>query len=374
VSYREEYIEKYNRIKSIINEADGIVLYGNSVVSCIIKTAVKELGINKPCAVFNNGKFLDPSLSFAGNNVVILCSVRKETRLSMIEDSKIYFDNCPIFDFFPIYYVWIVDLIKREVDSDIFAETLFLCEKEETIPNIDSINTVFCNLRCKECSNGIQYRKEKYSIPVESQIYHLNRITEKLAITQCNFQGGEVFIDKNFGRYLVEHAKNPRVAILTIATNGTILPSDDLFRIIKGIGAMIRISDYGDLSKKKNELIEKCNVFGIPCFIFPMAEKWRKFGDYYSRGRSETELRNICKECCFGTHDLMFLNDKLFCCLRTLYGSVVGENESVKLNTLNLDEDFSADYLKRFCSGENLWRMCDYCDFPMEIIEPAEQM
>lgn len=269
----------------------------------------------------------------------------------------------------------IFTVVNRLCDHEIFAETLCLCRQDKCIPNIDSINTLFCNLRCKECSNGIQYRKEKRRISVESQVHHLRKLTDKLPINQCNFQGGEVFTDVNFSNFVKEHSYNPRICIFTVATNGTILPNDEVFEVIKNTGSMIRISDYGAISKQKQAIIDKCSEFDIPCFIFPMAKTWKKFGEYTKRERTEEQLKHICHECCFGTHDLMFVDDKIFCCLRTLFADAVGDNnDAMTANTLNLNSDFTTEELTNFVNGKELWRMCDYCDYPMEEIQPAEQI
>ena len=227
-----------------------------------------------------------------------------DSRYVLLQNPKVGFADA-------IYYYWLTNIIKRKCDYEELAETLILCREDKCIPNIDSINTFFCNLKCKECSNGIQYRKEKKKIAADSQIYYLKKMTDKLPISQCNFQGGEVFTDVNFSEFIEKHSYNSRVAIFTVATNGTILPKDDVFEVIRNTGCMIRISDYGILSKHKQDIIEKCKEFNIPCFTFPMAEKWRKFGEYKKRNRSESELREICSRCCFGTHDLMFVDNKI---------------------------------------------------------------
>lgn len=376
-AFEEKLLEEYRDQCPELNKADEVVLYGNSVIASFLKTVIRDLGWeNFSCPVFDSGRFIGgETVAAEGRLVVFLCSMRAATRRSMAADAARYFPEAPVYDFFPLYYRWITKSVHREIDSERFAETLFLCRKEEAIPNIDSINTLYCNLNCKECSNGIPYRKDRRRIPVESQIRHLNRITDKMAIAQCNFQGGEVFTDVDFPEFLYAHSRNSRLAVLTIATNATILPPDNVFRTIRRSGAMIRISDYGTLSVQKERLIRKCSEFNIPNFIFPMAEKWRKFGTYEKRGRSAEELRAVQEQCCFGTHDLMFLDDRLYCCLRTLYGSVFDAgNSDVQANTLKLDSDFSDEELRRIVGGEQLWRMCDYCDAPMELIEPAEQI
>ena len=127
--------------------------------------------------------------------------------------------------------------------------------------------------------------------------------------------------------------------------------------------------------KKKDEIIAKCAEFDIPCFTFPMAETWKKFGEYKKRNRTEEENKKACTSCCFGTHDLMFVDDKIYCCLRTLFASAIGEDtEEMRANTLDLDSNITLEQLQNFVDGKNLWRMCDYCDSPMEDVEPAEQL
>lgn len=367
---------EYKVQKEIIQKTKAVVLYGNSIVACIMEKAIKQLSLSNEIYLFDNGRYLHNKKCKCDSPVVILCSSRKNTRLSMREDTKDYFASSAIFDFFAIYYQWIVSVIKRKCDYNVFAETLLLCRNEECIHNIDSINTLYCNLRCKECSNGVQYRKSnKRIIKADSQVFYLERMTRYLPICQCNFQGGEVFTDVHFSDFIEKHATNPRVAIFTIATNGTMLPGDDVFRVIRDTGCMIRISDYGPVSRKKADIMAKCEEFNIPCFTFPFAEQWRRFGEYRKRNRPENELKDIQKKCCFGTHDMMFVDDKIYCCLRTLFASAVEDsNDAMIANTLDLDSDFTKEQLLSFVRGDNLWKMCDYCDYPMEVIEPAEQL
>lgn len=377
MKYRDHYTNKYNEQKDVIRRATDIVLYGNSFVACLMKTVLSELKYNKRVYIFDKGKFIDDTELLTddySNVVVLLCSLRKTVRVSMEKDSRIFFPGAQIVDYFPIYYIWATEILMRDCDSDMFANTVHECEIDSAIPNIDSINTLFCNLNCKECSNGIQYRNNKRKIPVDSMEYYLRKITDKLPVLSCNFQGGEVFTDSGFDKVLNCHAKNPRICFFTVSTNGAILPNDNIFSAIKKIGAVVRISDYGELSSQKERIMEKCSEFKIPCFCYPRAEKWRKFGELKRRNRSEDELKEISRQCFFGTHDLMFLENRFYCCMRTLVGSILEEdNEDIIKNTLDLDSDFTLDDLKAIISGKNLWKMCDYCDWPMNIIDPAEQ-
>lgn len=377
MDYKEEFCGEFTKQASKLSDAKVIILYGNSIIACILKVAMADLGFRAECVIFDNGRFLSECRYDLKESsmLIIACSSRFATRESMRKDASVYFPNVEVIDYFAIYYQWVTCIIKRQCNYDEFAKALMACREDKCIANIDSINTLFCNLRCKECSNGIQFRKEKRIIAADSQVVHLKKLTDKMPISQCNFQGGEVFTDVGFSKFVQKHSHNPRVVIFTVATNGTIMPKDEVFQVLRQTGCMVRISDYGDISKQKQAIIEKCKMFNIPCFTFPMAEQWRKFGEYRKRNRTESELKKICSECCFGTHDLMFVDDRLYCCLRTLYANAVGDtNDAIIANTLDLDAEFTVEELDEFIHGRELWRMCDYCDFPMEVITPAEQL
>ena len=218
MKYLDILEREYREQKEAIDKGTAIVLYGNSIIACILKVAVRQLEFEKPCVVFDKGNFLECNeFTVTGSEVVITCSSRIATRESMQRDAEKFFSGATVCDFYAIYYKWITDCVKRDCDYEVLAETLCLCKEEKCVNNIDSINTLYCNLRCKECHNGIPQRKEKRIIDADSQVRHLKKMTDRMPINQCNFQGGEVFTDPNFGTFMEKHAKNARVAIFTIA-------------------------------------------------------------------------------------------------------------------------------------------------------------
>jgi hypothetical protein len=293
----------------------------------------------------------------------------------MRESCAVQFSEYPVFDWFAVYFRWLTDTVKRDCDYGILAETITAVRNENSIPNIDSINTTLCNLNCKHCSNGIQYRTEKKFLSIERQISALEKLTGIMPISVCNLQGGEPLLAKNFPDLLRRHAQNPKIAVLTIATNGAILPRKEIMSAVLETGAMFRISDYGELSKKKTEIFESAEAIGIPCELYPRAESWVIYGDITPRKRDVSQNRSIAASCFFGTKDLMLYDGKLFCCCRTLFAEALGlDAPAVRANTLDLDGGFGKTELDRIVGGEDLWQICDYCDWPMKTVPPAEQL
>ena len=196
-----------------------------------------------------------------------------------------------------------------------------------------------------------------------------------MPVSYCNIQGGEPLLDSCLTERLLLHAKNAKIAFITLATNGTILPSDEVFQAIRDSGIMIRISDYGKLSIKKEMLIQKAKEFLIPCDIYTRSLSWVSYGDFKAHGRTEEMNSNIASNCHFGTKDLMLYDGKLYCCCRTLFANAIGiENEAVLKNVLDVMGIFNRHDLEGIIFGRKLNRMCDYCDYPMKTIGVAEQI
>jgi len=356
--------------------ADEIVLYGKTDVLPVIETALETLGSTSSFRVFDSGSFADGGVVVSDRHrVILLCGMRAKTRDSMRQDAAVYFPKAPSFDFLAVYYAWLVYCVKRDCSLEELAETLLEVRADRTIHNIDSINTTFCTLNCKECSNGIQYRRNKKHISLERQIRSLNALTELLPISYCNLQGGEPLLDQRLTECLNAHAHNARIAFLSLATNGTIVPSNEVMQALRDSGTMLRISDYGSLSGKKAELLQKAACFSVPCDTYRRAESWLSYGELRPHGRTEVDNRAIMQNCHFGTKDLMLYDGRLYCCCRTLFADACGaEIDAAYRNVIDLFRPFTRYDLDGIISGRELSRMCDYCDYPMMSVSPAEQV
>jgi hypothetical protein len=372
-----EYLNReFNLQLKIIADSDEVILYGQTIISTILETALREFGFsNKQIRIFDQGEFLDNKINPSNTRkVIILCGLREKTRESMRNAAVDFFPNSNYFDFYPLCYAWMTQIIKRDCDHNILADTFLAARDERAIHNIDSINTTNCNLNCKECSNGIQYRSDKKNIPVDEHISNLERLTNASPIAYCNMQGGEPLMQKNFSEIMLKHSQNPRIAFFTISTDGGIPPTDDVMRAVRRSTAMFRISNYGELSRQKSIILDKSLALGIPCELYPRAESWVAYGELEPHNRTEFHNKEISKACFFGTKDLMFYDGQLFCCCRTLFAEAVGlDNHATRSNILDIRKEFSQSDLNDIVKGTHLHLMCDYCDWPMKTVQPAEQ-
>ena len=368
----KEFVEQ----KKILENVDVLILFGKTVLNVMIINVLREIGFgNINIKIFDKKKFEDGyKLCKEERKMIILCAMRKKVLRSMEEDCKNIFPGIPFFDSFAIYFHWVTTYCFRDCDYEVLADTLMDVRRENVIHGIDCINTTFCNMNCEECSNGIPLRKVRKHISNEIIVSSIEKVTNIKSLCNCNIQGGEAFLNTNLTDLISQISQNPRIAFITLATNGTITPTEECVMAMKKAGVLIRISDYGELSKKKNEIKSLVAERYVPCDGYARAERWSSYGNFYDRRRSERENCDIASKCFFGTNDLMLYDGKLFCCCRTLYAEGMGvENEIIKDNVIDLQSMKDSNKLLDVINGKYLHKMCDYCDFPMQEIVPGKQ-
>lgn len=374
---REQLNEEYILFEKSVENVNRFILYGNTVLTSMVICALNELNLlkNRRIHIFERGVFIDEKLTITSEDecLVILCAMRQKVLDSMTEDCRQYFPCVPFFDAYTLFYKWITDCCKRECDYNILADTICSIRSGNVINGLDCIVTTYCNLECRDCSNGIQYQKKEH-ISTETHINSLNRITEFAPICNCNIQGGEALMYPNLPDVLMQIARNPRIAIITLATNGTILPNDFCMKIMKKCGVLLRVSNYGELSKKMIEIKQNANSNNVPCDAYERARVWSIYGEFYARNRKPKVNKMIAQKCFFGTNDLMLYDNKLFCCCRTLYLFAMGVDDAlIKENVLDLREEKGLYRIREIVEGKMLYEICDYCDYPMKEVKPAIQ-
>jgi len=356
-----------------VKSADEVILYGKTEIATIFLRALPSLGVKAPILVFDNGDFVNgQSSSLTLKCVVILCGKRKYTRECMMVSCNEYFNGCEILGWHTLYFGYITSVIRRRCDYRLLAETILkMPDEQNTIESLCCILTTKCTLSCVDCDMGCVFVKKPADEPVDLFNKRLNKITAFKPVSIIVLQGGEVLLHKQFPQIIYDCAKNPGIGVITIATNGTLIPSDEVCLAAKASGVMFRISDYGELSVNYERLVERLNEYDIPWEWYPRAEVWFTQGEMFLHGRDEKTNRE-CAARCFFNGNTVFFDGKVVPCDRTCTALIMGKN--VYSNAVDVDNDFKKIDIDSVNNRENLWQMCDYCDYPMTIVEPAMQL
>jgi hypothetical protein len=116
-----------------------------------------------------------------------------------------------------------------------------------------------CNLRCRDCIACMQYYINPVDYSLEANIKTFDSFMQKVDfVKEFGIFGGEPFL---YGDKLAEfilHAKSQmladKIGRITISTNATIIPERKTIEALKSANVLVYISDYGNYSRKFNEL------------------------------------------------------------------------------------------------------------------------
>ena len=125
------------------------------------------------------------------------------------------------------------------------------------IKSLDLVVTERCTLKCQDCSNLMQYYKSPVNADIDLMINSMIKLFDVGAtIGELRIIGGEPFVNRDIDkllRFLNDSQENHGKTI--VYTNGTIIPSKSTTELLKNLNAFIDISNYGELSRRYEELV-----------------------------------------------------------------------------------------------------------------------
>ena len=264
-----------------------------------------------------------------------------------------------------------------------------LLRKKLIIPYAEIVLTTFCSLRCRDCANLIQYytgdHKHAYHTDLGMNVRSLKRLL--LASDQIkvlSLLGGEPLLYPELKAMLQFVSEQDKVHRCQIVTNGTIAKIDD--GIIDILSAhsdkfLFVISNYGDKSKHKDELIELFDMHGIRYEVRFNDDKWIDYGGVEHRGRDASTLKKQYLRCNSSCRSI--LNGKLHQCPRSSNGmdlGIVPDNPNDYIDLLDDEIEIRIirtrlmDFYRR---KEKCITACDYCDNGVndeKYVEPGIQV
>lgn len=195
---------------------------------------------------------------------------------------------------------------------------MFECEKLHDgkiyLPTLDVIVTEKCTLRCRDCSNLMQYYEKPKSYPsydLVKSLLRLHGLVERVG--DLHILGGEPFLYPELTELLdgLEHARD-KIGRVKVLTNGTIVPKYRVLDALYANNVFVSISDYGKKSWQLAPLVRALDKAGIEYEVKKIAF-WQKCG-YVSLEAAEPEvLADRYAGCC--AKDLLTLHDgRLFLC------------------------------------------------------------
>lgn len=182
---------------------------------------------------------------------------------------------------------------------------------------LDFMITYKCSLRCKKCTNGMQYIENPCHVEINQCISDYNRILEIVEwIGSFIILGGEPLLHKELYILINKIKNNPetrkKIGNIIIISNGTMIPDKKLLNELRDSNIILKISNYKEKSNKIMEIVKLCNENNVKCVINDIPN-WSDSVQYYnSNGVDKEKLIKYRKECIIPCRSLS--NGKFFVC------------------------------------------------------------
>lgn len=293
-------------------------------------------------------------------NAFIIIAVKPETQKEiarlldgfglMVNNEYVTYDLF-LREYFPVY--------MYETNKKVFMDLCQICLTER------------CTLKCKKCAHGcfavkpssedMQFSNVKYT--VDMFFSRVNYIHEFVLI------GGEPLLYKQLTdviRYIGLEYRN-RICLLTITTNGTIMPSDELIETCRRYGVLFRVSDYSSSLPKLKPRYEKLRLLlsdNELLFKMEKSDSWIDYGfGTTNRKASDDELIKVFDNCRTNCREVRYGN--LYQCVMA---RSVSDNLGIKVgydDYFDLKENKNDRELVYYLIGgskRGFLSMCDYCN------------
>lgn len=267
---------------------------------------------------------------------------------------------------------WIYDFYQKELlhhnDNAIYLATLDLVVSER------------CSLRCKNCSNLMQYYERPVNVDMEGLKETFDRFLKYVGcLAELRVLGGEPFMNPDFYKIIQWYADDARIMKIGIFSNATIFPKEDILKCFKHEKIVMHFSDYGELSGKLECWKKFCEENDIEYAVIKMA-RWHDCGKLEKRHYSEEQIREVYHKCdC--RYLPTFLHGRLYNCPYAANAVNLGalENSEAAQDYLSFrtdDQIYSVAEIENFLYKRENLAACDYCsgrNYGLKSIPPYQQ-
>lgn len=274
----------------------------------------------------------------------------------------------------------ILDLLKDydikkyqyRVSQSYMSSRLAVCKKSHGyyfdsdkiyMRSLDLMITTKCSLKCKHCSNLMQYYVDPKHTEHQEILSALDILGENVDyISEYRVIGGEPLMNKDWADIVNEISKKNAEAKIFIYTNATISPKEEQLESFQGKNVNFIITDYNELSRNIDTMIEKLTKFDIS-FNRQPADDWVDCSSIKHHKRPAFQLEEVFKQCCV-KYIYTLLHGKIYRCP---FIANAANLKAIPDNSANYVDLFSNQYdleqqLRRLVKEAKFFPGCDFCD------------
>jgi len=372
------------------------IIFGTGSYGALALHALRKLGIQVSCFCDSNEtnwgtefygyKVISPSelVGKYSEGVVLTASLRYWFMMEKLkENSRLQALTCDfLFSALDLSDIEVSVSIERLIwmlDLYMFAVNADNDKTKIKIKSLDVVVTEKCSLRCRDCSNLMQYYDKPRDNDIELMTLSISRFMENVdELHEARLIGGEPLMFKQLPIVIRQLCNYTKCRKITIFTNGTILPKGEMLESLKNDKVSLIISDYGGLSKNSNALTELLLRMDLP-FITYKADCWQDCAKIYYRERTSEQLQNVFGDCCVNDA-VTLLHGKLYSCPFSAHAinlnAIPDEFCDDEISLFKLNDAELSEKLRELKSQRKYIKTCAYCagrDYSVGKIQAAIQ-
>ncbi len=265
-------------------------------------------------------------------------------------------------DLFAHHYSKPADFVNYVVSTCILSHESYVYPDRIFFHSIDLVITERCSLKCRDCSNLMQYYRHPVDLPYSDIIHSVDLVCSHVdSINEFRIIGGEPFMNRDWARIIAYVNANEKVKKTVIFTNGTICPDFSEMSSMDCGKLLFIITDYGPLSRNIDKMERELKKLHINYLRSP-AGNWTACSDIGRHSRSPEELRECFKNCC-AKNLFTIMHGKLYRCPFAANADALHAVPSSPSDYVVINEDGDLrKKIKDFVYNIQLLSTCDYCN------------
>jgi len=229
--------------------------------------------------------------------------------------------------------------------------------------SLDIMITTKCSLKCRNCSNLMQYyvhpqhtKHEKIFSALDVLDKHVDFISEFRVI------GGEPLMNKDWADVVNGISRRSPDAHIFVYTNATIAPKEEQLASFHGKKVNFVITDYGQLSRNIDPMIEGLAKYNISYDRQPAGD-WVDCSRIKHHKRPVSELAEVFRQCCV-KYIYTLLHGRLYRCpfiANAADLNAIPDNPANYVDLLSNKGNLKQQ-IRRLAKTAKFFPACDFCD------------
>ena len=250
----------------------------------------------------------------------------------------------------------------------------YLHPERLTVPSVDLIVTERCSMKCRDCSNLMQYYERPENADLNQTLQSIDDLCASMdEIYEVRVIGGEPFMNRDVHIIVEKLTAQPKINKVSIFTNATIVPREHQWEALKHEKVRFFITDYDALSRNITPLIGELERRGI-AYVSEKANGWTDCASLEKHYRTAAQNGNIFAQCC--AKNLATLADgRLYRCPFSANAAKLAAVPDYPDDYLTVAKS-GRDEIRAFLRGKDFIQACDHCagrSYGDKVITPAIQ-